>query len=444
MTMSMKLARWWRQPARCCGGVALSLLLPALGAAADKEMLPAPKEPPAEVKPLPIKTLNLAECLALAFENQPNLAAARSSLAAAETASHCLEKLHPVPLAPGSRELPTRRKQACLGVTIASAALAQTEYETFYAVTRTYYSAVYAKAQERVARDVVDSLAFYQKTVSDAVKKGESREWTTNTVDKITVYLRMSEAKQVEAAEGVERANAALREAVGLGPYCCLRVADDKLAAPEATISLCDIVRQALERRGEIIQVDTALEVYNLEIDAQGKNCMPVVKTFAAASDIHARTVPSAVMNEEYRPGALAPEMPANLVGSKCCRQERAKDFVGRATAMADKTRNLIVLEAEDAYYKWLEMSRKVAVNQEAAEAGARLAKNTRADFRAEPGKEGKTKIEDILTNEVIAAQARSSHNEALYHYILTLAALERITAGGFLSGLAPLPHGCH
>jgi outer membrane protein TolC len=442
--MSMKLARWWRQPARFCGGLALSLLLPALGAAAEKEMLPPPKDPPAEIKPLPTKTLSLAECLALAFENQPNLAAARASLAAAQQAAVCLDKLHPVPLAPGSRELPVRRKQAHLGATIASAALLQTEYETFYSVTRTYYSAVYAKAQERVARDVTESLEFYQKTVSDAVSKGSSREWSTNTVDKITVYLRMAQAKQVEAEQGVERANAALREAVGLGPYCCLRVADDKLAAPEVTVALCDIVRLALERRGEIIQVNTALEVYNLEIDAQGKNCMPVVKTFAAAGDIHARAVPPAVMNEEYRPGALAPEMPVDLVGSKCCRQERARDFVGRATAVADKTHNLIVLEAEDAYYKWLEMGRKEAVNREAAESGARLAKNTRADFRAEPGKEGKTKIEDILTNEVIAAQARSAHNEALYHYILALAALERITAGGFPSGLAPRPPGCH
>ena len=36
------------------------------------------------------------------------------------------------------------------------------------------------------------------------------------------------------------------------------------------------------------------------------------------------------------------------------------------------------------------------------------------------------------------AAQARSTHNEAAYQYILALAALERITAGGFVSGLTP------
>jgi outer membrane protein TolC len=437
--MSTKLARWWRRPAFYCGSVAFSLLLPALGTAADKEMLPPPKEPPAEIKTLPTRTVTLGEALALAYESQPNLAAARASLAAAATNAACLEKMHSLL----SHDLPIRRKQASLGVTIADAVVLQTEYETFYSVVRTYYAAVYAKAQERVAKNVVDSLRFYNDRVSDAVKKGASREWTTDTVNKITTYLKLAEAKQIEAAIGAERADAALREAIGLGPYCCVRAADDKLAAPEATVVLCEIVRLALERRGEIIQVNTAVEVYNLEIDAQGKTCLPLSRTFASGSDIHARVVPAGVMNDEYRPGALAPEMPVSMAGSKCCRMERARDFAGRASALADKTHNLIVLEAEDAYYKWLEMGRKEAVSREAAEAGSRLVESNRDAFRAEPVNP-KVKIDDILTHEVLAGQARSAHNEALYHYILALAALERITAGGFSSGLAPLAHGCH
>jgi outer membrane protein TolC len=439
--MSTMLARWWRVPARFCGGIALSILLPALSPAAEKEMLLPPKEPGVAVNAPTIKTLTLGECLALALQNQPNLTAARAHLASAQTASACLEKLHAIPLAPGSRELPIRRHQATLGVTIADAALTQAQYETIYSVTRTYYSAVYARAQAEVAADVVGSLRFYHERIGEGVKKGEGpKEWTQDTVDKLTVYVRMAEAKQAEATQGVERANAALREAIGLGPHCCVQAFADTMTAPPVTVALCDIVQLALGRRGELIQVNTALEVYNLEIDAQSKSCLPVARTFAAASDIHYLPVPTPVWDGEYRPGALAPEMPVNLVGSKCCRMERAKDLAGRAGAVADKTRNLIVLEAEDAYYKWLELGQKVTVNREAAEAGKRLAKSTRDAWRNDQ----KVKIEDVLTNEVVAAQARSSYNESLYQYILALAALERITAGGFVSGLAPLPVGCH
>lgn len=432
--MSTLRARWWRKPVCVLGGAALWFALP-LAQASAQEQLPAPKEPPAEVKGLSIKTVTLPEALRLAMENQPNLAAARASLAAAATSKNCLDKLHVPPLFPGSKELPVRRKQACLGVAIAQANLTQIEFETAYAVTRTYYTAVYARAQQRVADDVVASLRFYQERVSDAVKKGESREFTTNTVDKITVYLRLAEVKQVEAAQGVDRAQAALREAIGIGPYCCIKVADEKLAAPEVSLCCEEVVHQALSRRAEIVQANTALEVYNLEIDAQAANCLPgVTRTFAAGSDIHAKVIPPPIINGEYRPGALLPEMPVSFAGKRCCRVERAKDFVGRATAVADKTRNLITLEAEDAYFKWLEFGQKVTQSRDGAIAGDRLAKNTREDFRAEQ----KVKIDDVLTNEVTAAQARSTHNEAVYNYILTLAGLERITAGGFQSGLTP------
>ena len=134
----------------------------------------------------------------------------------------------------------------------------------------------------------------------------------------------------------------------------------------------------------------------------------------------------------EYRPGALAPEMPTTLVGRRGDRMERARNFGDRADAVVDKTRNLITLEATDAYLRWEETSRKVAATRRSATAGTRLANHTREDFRADQ----KVKIEDVLTNEVLAGQARSSANEALYQYLLSLAALQRVTAGGFHAGL--------
>ncbi|HMC66649.1 MAG TPA: TolC family protein, partial [Gemmataceae bacterium] len=153
---------------------------------------------------------------------------------------------------------------------------------------------------------------------------------------------------------------------------------------------------------------------------------------YAAVADVHATLIPAGTSDGEYRPGALPPEMPTTLVGRRGDRMERARDFSDRAAAVVDKTRNLITLEATDAYLRWKETSDKVARTRDAATAGSRLATNTRDDFRSEQ----KVKIEDVLTNEVLAGQARSSANEALYQNVLALAALERVTAGGFPSGL--------
>jgi outer membrane protein TolC len=255
---------------------------------------------------------------------------------------------------------------------------------------------------------------------------------TTSSVDKIGVYLRLAETRQVDAAMGVERATAALREAIGLDAQSSLQVALGQLPESQLTVSREEIISLALARRPEIVQASNAAQVTCLEIEAQGTTHRPNFHTFAAASDIHAKSIPQGISNSEYRPGAVGPEMPTTLVGSRAARMDRARAFYTRAEAVVDKTRILIGLEAEDAYLKWLEASRKVPQTKEAAEKGSKLADDTRKDF----GGDQKVKPEDVLTNEVLAAQARAQHNEALYQRALALAALERVTAGGFSGGL--------
>jgi outer membrane protein TolC len=402
---------------------------------ADRGWADQPPQPPTSATaPANARGLTLEECLGIALEQQPALAAHRASLAAADTSYRGLVKLHvPTLLA---RDLPIRRHQACLGVTVAEAGLTQAQAETVYAVTRTYFGVLYARAQLRVAENVATSLRFYQERVQELVKKGESREWTTSTVDKITLYLRLAETRQAEAGRGIERALAALREAMGLPPEMPLGVALGHLPSPQVTVNREEIVSLALARRGELVQARTAAEVVELEVEAQGKTFLPTARTFASASDIHARPVPQGVSNTEYRPGAVSLEMPVLLAGPRSYRVERARDFSARAAAVVDKTRGLIALDAEDAYLKWHEAAQKIPVTREASETGARLSKNTRQDFTAGQ----KVRIEDILTNEVLSGQAQAAYNEALYLLDIALAGLQRVTAGGFNAGFGGLP----
>ncbi len=421
--------RRWHLRAAILGGLANCVLL-AVGIGT----LPAqtPTGAPTGDTPPPQA---LADCLRIALEQQPALVAHRASLAAAQEGYRGVQNL----LVPTflARDLPIRRKQSCLGVTIAYAGLCQAEWETVYAVTRTYFGVVYARQQLRVADDLVNSLRFYQERVRDLVNKGESpKEWTTSTVDKITVYLQLADVRKSEALRGIDRATAALREAMGVGPEMPIEVAEQTLPAPNVTAKREEIVAMALGRRGELVQVVTAALVVDLEIDAQGKSFFrPTAPTFASGADIHARPVPQGYSNREYRPGATGLEMPPNLAGTRSSRIEHARDLSARAAAVVDKTRNLIALEAEDMYYKWEEAARKVPQSDVAEQAGNRLAKNTREDFRAAQ----RVKIEDILTNEALAAQAAATHNEALYQLVVALADLQRVTAGGFDSGFGGL-----
>lgn len=430
---------WRRFRGRVIGGLAFPLLFP-LSPAAGGELLPelaAQAAPLAAAPAAQAETgpLSLSDAIRMALDKQPALAAYRASLAGAETGRRAAEAIKvPTFLA---RDLPYRRKQAAIGVGIAAAGVQQAEQETVYAVTRLYYTVVYARAQKKVADEVVAHMKATRDT-AEQLLKGGSRDVTTSTVDKIDVYMGLAQTRQADAAQGIERALAALREAIGLGPDCPIVIAEQDLPTPSVSVELCDVISMALARRPELVQATGFAEVTNLEIDAQGtKLIRPIVPTFANASDIHARPVPQGIANGEYRPGAVGPEMPNVMVGHRSYRVEHTRDLYARALAVVDKARGLIALEAEDAYLRWRQAATKVAQSRDAARKGSKLSEDTRRDF----GADQKVKAEDVLTNEVLASQAQAQYNEARYNLILALAALERVTAGGFCAGLAgPAP----
>src|SRR5262245_34322367 len=132
-----------RTPTKLARALLFSVILLPAGvrpAGAAQPPHPVPLHPPRVIAPAgpAVKGLDLTECLHLAYQNHPRIAAQQASLAAAEDGLRALEKLRLLAqlLAP---ELPIRHRQAALGLTAASAALDQAQRETAYAVTRTYF-----------------------------------------------------------------------------------------------------------------------------------------------------------------------------------------------------------------------------------------------------------------------------------------------------------------
>jgi outer membrane protein len=374
-------------------------------------------------------TLNLAESLAVAIAHQPRVAAARASVAAAEDGRRALEDLRwPASLAP---EVPVRRKQATLGVTATAAGLEQAEQETAYAVTRTWFTVLYAREQERVAGTVVERLTTLQQAAQDALDAG-ARDVTAADVQRTSVYLRLAETKRTQANQGVKRALAALIEAIGLEPDVSLDVPAGRLPEPEARPVRSEVVSAALARRGELVQAGVFAQVACLEVEAQGTSIHPRMQTFAAGSDVHATAVPQGVRNTDYRPGGVPLEMPTLLVGSRPERVKHAQDLSARAEAVLEATRKLVALEAADAFLRWEEAQQQTRQARKAAEVGEKLADDLSKDFRAGL----KVKVEEVVSARVLAAEARSQYNEYLYRRIIALADLERVTAGGFRAGL--------
>ena len=400
--------------------VAASLLL----CAAALPALRAQHVPPPDAAPPP--PLGLEDCVRLGLERQPSLAAARASLAAAEAGQRALHNLHLAGVI--SREVPIRREQAALGVTIASAGLHQAEWETSYAVTRNYFSLMYAKKQEGVAEEVVRKLAFAQGTAKELLKKGKPDFKVQNyDILKLAVHADLYRVRVAEAKHGMALASAALVEAIGLDGHGCLSLLQSDLPPPGEQLELCQLVDLALQRRGEMIQSASAVRVTELEVDAQGTSLALTMRTFAAGSDVHAREIPQGVSNKEYRPSAIGLDMPTLLAGHRHDRMERARAFQARAAAVAEKTTNLIRLETEAAFLKWQDADRKARLLAGSLKSAREVAAGVKASFDI-----GLTTGEEYIRGITLADQAEAQYNEALYYHALALAALERVTAGGY------------
>src|SRR4051812_31811334 len=118
----------------------------ALGASLARAAEPAP----AAIAPAPAVSsaaaplvLDLPGCRKLALEKQPALAAYRAGLTAAQAKAQALEELRLAALV--RHDLPLRRQRAAQAVQAAQAQVCQAEWDTLYAVTRLYWTAVYAQ-----------------------------------------------------------------------------------------------------------------------------------------------------------------------------------------------------------------------------------------------------------------------------------------------------------
>jgi outer membrane protein TolC len=329
-------------------------------------------------------------------------------------------------------DLPIRREQACLGVTIASAAVQQAEWETRYAVRRTFYSVQYARMQKEVIDGAIRKIDDAHKKATELLKIGDpDLKVTKIDVDVLAINREFAKTKQAEARVGVEKAIAALQEAIGVDPYYPLEVAVEPLPPLVSEMNQRELIGVALSRRPEMTQAATMSQVTDLEISAQRRVLLsPQAKTFAAGGDIHAKPIPQGEANGEYRPGAIGPEMPVFLFGHRNDRAARASAFNDRAAAVVSKTENLIALEVRAMLLKWQEAALNVFNLSETPAMARKVAENVQNRFN-----DGKATGEEYLRARTLEDQAQALYNDALYQHALGLAALERVTAGGYRIG---------
>ena len=143
-----------------------------------------------------------------------------------------------------ARDLPIRRQQAALGLTIASAAVDQACCDARQAATTTYLAALYAQEQQRNADAIHNRLTDLKTLAQTALDKGR-RDVSKEQVDIIDSYLDTVEGRKQEAIEGYQPALAAPRERWS-GPDSAIEIVGKELPDVHTKADRDTIVQLAL------------------------------------------------------------------------------------------------------------------------------------------------------------------------------------------------------
>lgn len=424
------VARRLVQAGSCC---VLAACLPQAGYAQEEAPPPAVAKEKKNGAPDPADgwpRMTLGECLAVAMERQPTIRAAQHSLTSSAIARQSLYNL-PSFAAVLKRELPIRRQQSDIGLCLSTAEVTKTQQETTYDVTRLYYSYVYARQQEVTATDVIEQMEIYYKVIEEIVKSGvrderiKANQFTLYTLREAIDGVRK---QLVRAQTGRQQALAALREAMGVDDcFARFAPADRELPIMGGEVARDDVVRWALSRRPELTQAASGVDVFRLEVSAQAEQDGRLqfqTSTFASGSDIHAKLVPLPYRNGDYRPGAIAPEMPVNLAGRVDDRVARAAALSLRQDALYDKIVGLVRLEAVNAHLNFQTTARAMADAKAKFDQSRKILEEARAiaALQQDP--------ELLIRTEGQAGRAQGEYVEAVFEHLKALATLERVTAG--------------
>ena len=390
----------------------------------DKNGLP----PTAETGP----ELSLGECIAIAVERHPSLKAVQASTAASQAGYRALMKFGTVGtlLSP---DLDIRKQQAQRGLTGSAGEYQKVHNELVQDVTRMYFTAVYARQQLAIAEDVIEQLADLETLIENILKEAKTPEdlggLTPGKLLTVKIGIREARSLRAQAIVGRKRAMAALRQTMAVEAETFpFRVKDAELPLMKQSVEITreTVVEQSLARRPELALAAAGVDVFRLEVYAQGKIPFKrVVPTFASGADLHSRTIPQPERGKEYRPGGITPEMPTQLVGSKYDRVCRAMAFSQKADAVYESAHSLIVLEAENGFFELELATEKLRLAKEKHDLAIDLQTYTRQNLQNIKAKD------QVFQVEVLVAKAQSDYVEAVFQHLLALSALERITAGG-------------
>lgn len=317
--------------------------------------------------------VDLEEAIAIAFENSLKLESSRLSLREAELS---LEQAEANALINPS---PTELLQARRNVDIARQQLLLDRFDVKLEVEESYYGVLRAQQLTEITREALEIARRQLEIATDRYNNGEA---TQADVLSARSQVASSEANLAQAEGGYGLALLNFRRALGLPYDAAIAPVEIPLEVAPQEINLNEDIQFALERRIEVLQVQTGID--------------------AAAKQVE-------LSRNDYTPIFVL---------------KMAENALAQAQNQLIQLKQGIELEIRQAYLNLIDAEKRIeayATSAEEAEENLRVARRL-YEVNMAP-------FVQIMGAQVALAQAKSDHVHAIFDYNLARARYDRAVA---------------
>lgn len=310
-----------------------------------------------------------------------------------------------------------RKKAAELGQEAAELERSALRNGLAASVTSAYYAVLAAPKQLDVARRSIEA-------VDSALRhaRAQQREGTLLKSDVLSLEVRRAQAGEAEVRAGnaVELSLSGLKTLLGLGAADALQVRESgELATAPTPAPVAELITQALAQRPEMQAAARQVEMRQKELSAERGGHLPRVNAYAAYG-MNTRT-PDFNANRDNVTLGLNAEVDLFAGGATAARVSGAERKVAEAQAIQQRTRLEIEDEVQRAYANFKEAQQRLTMAEAADRAAGEAMRLVQQQYQG-----GTANVTRYLEAEADRAQAQTRAIMARYEVQVVQANLQK------------------
>jgi outer membrane protein TolC len=329
-------------------------------------------------------------------------------------------------------KIKTRHAQAQLGVSVAETDIIKSRQQAIFDVTQAYHGIQLTNDLEAALGDTAGNLKAIESLVARLIEQGD--EFVTSVdLSRVRTTRLLVETDKVGVVRAREVAQAALRQAMGVGDSAYVDIAEPNLLLRTEQIELPDVLSEAMSQRPELRKARLATTVAELERKVAKAQYAPDIGLFSRFSTVYDDRNfpnPNGQQQEQFAVG-IAGSVPLYAGGRRPAENRRAAWQQAQARQTVELVESLIALELTKAYVEYVEAGEQLPLALEAMQEANKTLEGYRNQYLGGFIEDANMPdyFEDLVASRFLLMQARSRYTQVVFAYNMSLARI-RLASG--------------